>query len=227
MFAALLLVACSETTTDSGMPMMTDASDAGPTVFPDAEVTRSLCPQGDNTMCGGNVTCCTDSTDCEDDQTPQSNCSGCLPFNHSLCVFGGCQTPSRLEGTDPINFIFNLRGSLSVDVKTFAGAAINAETAGGMVLTCDDIYGGADLSEQCYNIVQTRGAAIARGDDTFIMTFTRFAAGPKLLFVVYGYAEEDSSMQTKPIGVSCGSSDRPMSGAGLTRVAGDTMRLIQ
>lgn len=188
---------------------------------PDAGV-RALCPVDPNPAC-------TRASDCMMDRNPSSNCAGCVPTNLSLCQLGQCVTPDQLSAGDPINFVFTLEAGLLQQVRSFAGVTIAAETAGGQLLTCEDVYAGRiDLTNGCYNLLATRGAGKddIRAGDLFTVTFTRFASGQRSLFVVYGYTQ-DEQMQSGPIGVSCGAFDVPAPGAGLQRVPGDTMRLIQ
>ena len=180
---------------------------------------RALCPVEPSAACQRASECG------QDDSTPPSNCGGCKPYNKRICKFGQCVEPEPLAPADPVNYLVQL-AALTTEVKSFADLAIAAETAGGKILTCDDVYEKRiDLSDGCYNILTTRGSGIAREENQYTRTFTQFPSGQQTLFVVYGYALEESVGD--PIGVSCKSVDVGPPGQGRQTVAGDTMRRIQ
>lgn len=179
-----------------------------------------LCPQEPNPACMR-------ADDCADDNTKQSNCGGCYPYNRSLCATAACSMPATLEAGDIHNLLFVVGDALELEVKSFAGAVVSAVTAGGNTITCEDVYAGRiDLDDTCYNVLDSRGfAAIAQPGEAYTITFSRFASGGRALMIVYGYSAENSAGD--PIGVTCISVDVGIPGVGRQDVPGDTMRRIQ
>jgi hypothetical protein len=191
--------------------------DGGPT-GPDAG-RPSLCPIEPNPMC-------TKANDCNMDNLKPSNCAACRPYNHAVCARANCEMPELLSATDILAERFDTGTALVPRLRSFAGFIIDAETAGGNLITCADIYGGrVSLDERCYNILDSlgRGATGAMGT-TYPFTFSGFASGRKALLVIYGY-EMDGELGD-PIGVSCTLIDPVSPGSGITNVAGDMMQPI-
>lgn len=180
---------------------------------------RALCPVEANPAC-------TMAEDCMSPPiTPPTNCKSCVNYNRAVCNLGQCMTPTPITAGDPVNYLFQV-GNLTGTLESFAGFAITAESSGGQVWTCDDVYAGrVDLQNQCHNFLDTRGQDIARPENQYTMTFTRFAGGQLTLFIVYGYAQAEAD--GAPIGVSCASQMIPGPGGGLLMIPGDTMRSIQ
>ncbi|MCK6546785.1 hypothetical protein L6R52_13120 [Myxococcota bacterium] len=214
LFVGASAVACSSGDDgDAGV----DPADAGSE--PDGG-RLGLCPQEPNPACMR-------ADDCADDNTKQSNCGGCYPYNKSLCATAACTSPAVLEGGDIYNVLFIVGDALEPELKSFAGAVISSVTAGGNTITCEDVYAGrVDLNDTCYNVLDSRGfASIAQSGEAYIFTFSRFASGGRALMIVYGYSAENSAGD--PIGVTCTSVDVGTPGVGRQDVPGDTMRRIQ
>lgn len=213
--ALALVPACSSemAAADSGA----EPVDGGEVVYDGG--TLGLCPQEPNPAC-------TRASDCGDDQTKQSNCGSCTPYNRSLCATARCETPAQLGAGDIHNVVFQV-GSLQLELKSFTGVALAATTAGGNTITCEDVYAGrVDPADPCYNVLDSRGlAAIAQSGDTYVFTFSRFASGLRTLFLIYGHAMENS--EGNPIGVSCTERDVAQPGGGREDLPGDMMRRIQ
>jgi hypothetical protein len=212
--AASLALAC----TDPGnMNMDMMPTDSGTAIPLDAGV-RALCPLGSQATCQS-------STECGEVRPPPSNCSGCIPYNRSICRLGQCETPEPLMSSDPVNYLFQV-DSLNGTLQSFAGIIIMAESSGGQTWTCDDVYSKKlDLTSMCHNILDTRGQDIGVADNQYTMTFTRFVANQPTLFIVYGYADPEA--EGMPVGVSCSLHQVGSPGSGKTMIPGDTMRRIQ
>jgi hypothetical protein len=194
-----------------GVPDAGAAMDASP---PDTGI--GICPLDLNAPCGS-------ASDCADDIPAPTNCAACQPYNRSVCAPDGCSTPPPLTTADTVVYRFAVTAPVVPDLVSIAGFVLSANTAGGQVISCDDVYAGrVDLTTNCYNLLDTRGAEAIRPQGDLAMTFTRFASGQPTLFVVYGYRQ----MRTRgdPIGVSCGSGMVEGPGRGPTSFAGLPMR---
>jgi hypothetical protein len=209
-----LLVGCSSGTDDE--PMDASMPDNGPP--PDGGV-RALCPMLEAPECMGADTC-------GEVRGPQSNCSGCFTYNQSLCSFGACESPALLAAGNPVNMRFTVEGALASRVRSFASIAIAEETAGGATVSCAEVYAeDVDLTNGCYNIVDSRGFQAAIVGDAYPATFSRLPTERKVLLVIRGY-EEDLDSMGEPIGISCTELDvGGPDGTGVD-VEGDMMRLI-
>ena len=220
-FAAGLALGC-QAPDDMNMDMM--PTDGGMAILVDAGV-RALCPLGSQATCQSFTECEDSNLMKVDIKPPPTNCEGCIPYSRSICRLGQCETPAPLESADPVNYSFQV-DSLHGTVNSFAGIVIAAESSGGQVWTCDDVYSkNLDLTSMCHNILDTRGQDIAVHDNQYKMTFTRFAANQPTLFIVYGYADLES--KGAPVGVSCTAKEIGSPGNGKLEIAGDTMRRIQ
>lgn len=218
-FGAMLTVFASPLACSSG----TDTPDTGVDMH-DADAPPpdggrlGLCPQEANPACMR-------AGDCAADSPKESNCGGCAAYNNALCATAACTMPDRLLGGDTYN-IFIGAGVLGPTLKSFASHAIAATTAGGNTITCEDIYQHrVDLTEPCYNIMESRGSrAVAQPGDVYQITLGLFPGGQKTLFVIFGYSEENSG--GGPIGVSCTAVDVEAPGGGRKDVGGDMMHPI-
>lgn len=223
--AAVVAAGCGDDNNTDGVDAGVQGPDAG-FVPPDAGA--ALCPEGA-------AAACQTAVDCAPDEPAQPLCAGCPAYNHSLCAVGVCRTPDMTElltPGDPVNYVFQMNNSLQTTVLSFVGVVIDAEAAGGQVLTCDDIYERnltpTQLMGGCYNLVDTdrRERDPARPDNQFTLTFSRFLGERAVLLVAYGYAEA-IELQTNPLGISCMATQVGAPGSGMLRVPGDTMRSIQ
>jgi hypothetical protein len=187
---------------------------------PDGGV-RSLCPIPENMPLCDSAEACEGSTIAP----PQSNCEACLPASGTLCASGRCQTPPALESADLHNLRFTVDPTLRPTLRSFAQYALAAETSGGERRTCAQVYAGeVDLADPCHNLLESRGREIAEASDTYILSFSRFASGQRVLFVVRGFAEAGAAGPA--IGVSCTEHDTPAPGTGRVDLPGDMMRRI-
>ncbi|MCB9654646.1 MAG: hypothetical protein H6729_11010 [Deltaproteobacteria bacterium] len=187
-------------------PTVADAGDAGLTDTgtehsPDADVADT----GAASLCAPESADCASAEDClgygYSMSLPPSNCASCPKYSTTLCVFGTCQTPPRVPASAPHNLVFQVSTGLRASVKSFAGFIMDRTTSSGQSLSCADF----DLSlkaEACTNIVDTRVlASIARADESYTMTFTRFPAGRDVLMIVVGY--DEAGAEGTAVGISC------------------------
>lgn len=194
---------------DASYPDAAEPEDAGRT---------GLCAQEPNPMCMR-------AADCMDDSSRPTNCGGCFAYNKTLCATNACETPALLGNGDIHNVVFQV-GILQTELQSFAGHVIDAKTAGGNTITCEDVYAKTvDLADPCYNILDVRAfREIARQESTYTMSFSAFASGRHVLFVIHGYALQNAD--GNPIGISCTAYDVGAPGMG-AEVSGDMMRRIQ
>lgn len=217
--ALVVLAACDGDTDGNKDIGMSIPVDSGPP--PDSGV-RALCPVDMNVAC-------TTAADCGMGEPKSSNCVGCMAYNNNICELGTCPMAPKLESGDPINVDFQLDAVLFNQVKSFVYTAVANESSGGNYITCADIVAKrVDLTNGCYNILTSRGKTFnnAMGGNQPTMTFTRFVADRRTLFIVYGYAE-DQQQQTTPIGVACAEHDVGPPGQGRQDIDGGMMDLIQ
>jgi hypothetical protein len=182
---------------------------------------RALCPIPEN------MPLCESAGGCEGSTIvpPQSNCEACLPASGTLCASGRCQTPPTLEVADIHNLRFTVDPTLRPTLTSFAQYALAAETSGGERRTCAQVYAGeVDLSDPCHNLLESRGRDIGAPSDTYTLSFSRFASGQRVLFVVRGFALPGAAGPA--IGVSCTEHETPAPGAGRVDLPGDMMRRI-
>jgi hypothetical protein len=211
-----LLAGCSSGTDDV---VVEDASvpDTGPP--PDGGV-RALCPMLESPECVAFATC-------GEVLPAQSNCSGCFDYSKSLCTFGACERPEVLADNNRVIVRFNVEGALSSRVRSFASVGLAPETAGGAAVSCAQVYAGdVDLTNGCYNIVDSRGFPAAIVGDTYQAFFSRLPVERMALLILRGYEEEVASME-EPIGISCTEIEVGMRDGSGVDVEGDMMRLIQ
>jgi hypothetical protein len=213
--AVIVGLGCNSGTDDD--PIDASVTDNGPP--PDGGV-RALCPMLEAPEC-------TSATTCGEVINRQSNCTGCFDYSHSLCRFGACETPAGLAASNPVTLYFNVEGALASRVMSFATAGIAAETAGGAAISCAEVYAGdVDLTDGCYNIVDSGGYAAVIVGDAYRALFSRLPTERKVLLVVRGY-EQDLDSMGEPIGISCTEYDVGGPDGDGDDVEGDMMRLIQ
>jgi hypothetical protein len=207
------VAACGGTTNDG-----TDAgADLDGGVVADAGV-RALCPLPENNPS------CQAASECGAGSPGQSNCAFCPTQYTNLCLTGACGAPPLTENGDVFTLAFSV-GDLQTQVFSMAGIALAAETAGGLQMTCEDVYAGrVNLDEACFNVLQSRYMVASRQERNYRMPFTRLPAERPVLLVIYGFASEGAEGQ--PIGISCTAEDVPPAGSGPMQVAGDMMRRI-
>lgn len=181
----------------------------------------SLCPEQ------AQARRCTTASDCQEDRSPPSNCAFCVPANDAICRLGECVVPERLEQTQSIVFSFNA-ADLVGELASFARFAVTKQTSGGLEITCEDVLGGLDWQEQCYNVIDSRSnmSGMTSGG-AFTVLFSQIPAGQPTLFVVYGFEEEDTD--GAPIGVACEELVVPERGATntATELSGGDMRSLR
>lgn len=174
---------------------------------PDAERPRSLCPVFENPSCTTQAACVEQSSFGNGQFTEVSeDCDFCPPFSGTVCTFGECELREDLSETDLL-FDTGLTaqvptGGLFARISVLVGIAIQAETAGGEMASCDEVRAGNfDFRNACVNIVDVRTVPNGGGSETFAVTFNRIPADRDTLFVVYGFENPDASEE--PIGVYC------------------------
>lgn len=215
MVAALVIAGCNTGDDDDGM---VDAGFQDVGVQADGGV-RAVCPMLESPEC-------TAQAECGEVLPRQSNCEGCFDYNRSLCRFGACESPPALGVTDTHTVWFSVAGVIEPQLRSFATAALAAETAGGASVTCEQVYAGeVDIAGGCHNVIDSRGQEIAGVAATYPMPFSRFPSEMRVLFIIWGYDTEGS--EGDPIGVSCTEFDVGPAMQGAMRVEGDMMRPIQ
>jgi hypothetical protein len=191
--------------------------DAGPTDLGPPDSGYDVCPSAD---AGG----CARANDCTPDLSPPTNCAACTPYNRALCLMTTCDRPAVLQITD----VYDLTFSVSPDLTGYAGFAayvVDTESSNGLRIGCADVYAGTvDLSNRCYNVLDSRGYDVGQAGNTFDLTFTGFAASVRAMFVIYAYAEQNQ--QGQRLGVSCTEVMVESPGGGRQIVQGDTMRRL-
>lgn len=214
--AALLAVAGCSGSGDDG-----DAVDGGPRdmgVQADGGV-RAVCPMLASPEC-------TTQAECGEVLPRQSNCEGCFDYSRSVCSFGACDSPPTLGVTDTHTVWFTVNAAIEPRLRSFATAALTAETTGGASVTCEQVYAGeVDIAGGCHNVIDSRGQEIAGVAGTYPMPFSRFPAERRVLFIIWGYEMDNS--EGDPLGVSCTEYEVGSPMQGEMRVEGDMMRPIQ
>ncbi len=203
--AALIFTACGsdeKPVVDAGVP------DMG-TIMPTDAGVRAVCPVAENNPS------CMASSDCIEVSNPPSNCGPFCPgyFNKS-CITGQCVTPEEILADEPINLNVDV-GALFGQVRFFVNLVLVAESAGGEALSCDTVkQNGWDYRNSCYNITDVRARKAGNPFDgsRYLLPLSGVPASRKVIFVVYGFEEEDTSKG--PIGISCTEHDVPAPGAG-------------
>lgn len=207
-----LLLACGEgatTGTDAGG----DPDDAG--IVADSGV-RALCPLPEN------APACEASSACGAGSDPQSNCGFCRREYASMCLAGACAAPPKMDAIFEVRFVV---GDLQPQVQSLVAIALAAETAGGLEISCEDVYQGrVNLDDPCQTVVQSRYRGITRQEQTYGMLFTRLPSQTRMLFVIYGFAAQGAPGQ--PIGISCVAEEVPGPDSPPVQVVGDRMRRI-
>jgi hypothetical protein len=206
-----LLVGCSSSTDDDGI----DASVVDATPIEDGGV-RGLCPTLEMPECMA-------AGDCGEVNEPSDiNCIGCLPWSRAVCTFGACESPEVLVASNPVNVYFNAESGVASRLTSFASAALTAETSGGATITCNDVYAGdIDLTNDCYNIVDSRRFPIQMTGDSYPAFFSRLPTERRVLLVLRGYEDQTE------IGISCTEFDVGGPDGDGVDVEGDMMRLIR
>lgn len=168
---------------------------------------------------------CDSAGDCGPDIPPPTNCEACVPSNASLCASASCETPPTLDPTDLYAIVVQVNPILPA-LESIGAFAIAAETAGGTILTCDDVYRGLDLADRCVNVLDTKSVAVGQTGDTYTVSFGGFASGQRTLFVLFGFTQIGA--RGAPVGVSCTAVDvgPPVGGQPPEFIAGDPMRTI-
>ncbi|MBK8010032.1 MAG: hypothetical protein IPK13_01675 [Deltaproteobacteria bacterium] len=183
-----------------------DTADGGPTDTGTVDPPDSGADDvGAASLCAPQSAECTSAVDCLGSgaflSAPPSNCANCPEYSTTLCVAGTCQTPPRVPASAPHNLVFQVPTALRSSVKSFAGFIMDRTTSSGQRLACAD-FDLALEDDACTNIVDTRVlASIARTNESYTMTFTRFPAGRDVLMIVVGYEEEGA--EGAAIGLSC------------------------
>lgn len=215
---------------DAGFPDATvspDATpeDAGPadTGFDagvDAGVDAGLpsqCPTSSTAACAS-------AAECNDDISPPTNCDACVPSNLALCAGAACESPPTLESTDLYVIAVQVNPVLP-DLESIGAFVLAERTAGDLVIDCEDIYAGQiDLTDRCYNVLDSKSQAVVQTGDTYSVSFNSFASGQRTLFLLYGFTQTQARGQ--PVGVSCTEVDVSSPGTGQQFFAGDPMRPI-
>lgn len=214
--ACLMVGGCSsdDVTEDAGVTPSMDAM-----VAVDGGVTATCTLAENNPSCQA-------ATDCkEDSRTSPSACEWCpTTGNDTLCATGQCVNPALLAPGMSVDFAYNITG-LEGQIESFAGLAVAQTTAGGLRITCQDVYDSPPSiwSNSCYNILDVGYTRrVGEPGQTYLMQFTQFASGQPTLFIVYGFADDGASGE--PIGVTC---KEESVGTGSLQVSGDTMQQIE
>ncbi|MEO1231083.1 MAG: hypothetical protein AAFZ18_19485 [Myxococcota bacterium] len=213
---ALALAACG----DDGGSTVVDAgpADMGMVAPPDSGVVAT-CPIAENNPS------CQQSMDClavGEDFSQAPNCEGFCPgFSAKMCLTGQCQTPATIEANEPITLNVDV-GGLVNDISFLARMAIDAETAGGASIGCAEVMANPKgfFQEPCFNITDVRTTGTSGFSGTvFPLPFSRIQADRKVIFVVYGFADDDTMVD--PLGISCTEVDVPPAGSqGMTQQVG-------
>jgi hypothetical protein len=205
----------AETTEDTGAAEDSGASeDAG---VPDTGA-PSHCPLDPGAACSSPAACGTDIP-------PPSNCDTCVISSFALCVSGACETPPPLDIAD----IYAIATQVDPNVpllESIASFAVAARTAGDAIITCEDIYAGRiDLSDRCYNVLESESTNVSQTGDTYTVSFNGFTSGQRTLFILFGH--ESTGARGEPVGLSCTEIDVGPPMGGMSQFfAGDRMRAL-
>jgi len=174
----------------------------------DAGRPRGLCPEFANPSCSDQQTC-VEQSDFNNGQFQEvsTSCTFCRPLSASVCTFGSCELREEFERdlqlvpSGGAQLTVNL-GNVEARTTSLVAIALQAETAGGQMLSCDDFRGGdtALLDDGCTNIVEVR---IRDGVDGDSQTFSlsRFGGDRDIVYLVYAFEQPEA--KGDPIGVYC------------------------
>lgn len=166
---------------------------------------------------------CASAMQCEDDIPPPTNCDACVPSNLALCADASCEMPPTLASTDLYVLAVQVNPVLP-DLESIGAFAVAERTAGELLIDCADVYTGeVDLTDRCYNVLESRGHAVGQSGDTYTISFGNFASGQRTLFIMYGFTQTQA--RGDPVGVSCTEVDvGPPTGGQPQFFAGEPMR---
>jgi len=191
---ALCLAACG-----TEMPPV-GAGDASVTVdaSPVDSGVRALCPMLAMPECSK-------SEDCKMPKpaTP-AMCPSCKPFyNEELCAFGACQV---LENKTALAVAYVNIDQVRNAIRSFLLTIVAGETAGGLVLSCDDIKNGVvSIDDPCVTVVDSRTFTLAEANPSgsiYGPYSSMYPTSARNLFVVRGYSEVLG--QGNAVGFACG-----------------------
>lgn len=201
----------------SGSPD-TGPADMGMVAPPDSGVT-AICPLE------ANMPSCRQAMDClgtGEDFSQPPNCDGFCPgFSDKMCLTGQCGVVSPIGNDEPVTLNVDV-GGLVNDISFLARMVVDTETAGGVSIGCAEVMSDpkAFFRQPCFNITDVRTTGTSGFSGTvFPLPFTRIQSERRVLFVVYGFADSDTTVD--PIGISCTEFDVPAAGSqGMTQQVG-------
>jgi len=220
LFPALGLIACSDDAgtngsgndgPGTGTPDMGPVTDMGAPMPP-----VGVCPdqQALNDPMFGLEDTCTETSDCflgGDDFLTERDCDFCVPFApRDHCTYYECErTPSANMEDQVTAANITVTTSQVSNLSHLVLIAVQQETAGGAILTCEDDVApdllGFDFTNPCYNILDVdlfeAETVVGGGGDTFLLQSTRFSNDRDVMFLIYGF--DNPRAQGDPLGVYC------------------------
>lgn len=221
--AVLALLASGACGSDDVQPVDAGSPDMGTVDVPDGGV-RAKCPlPGNDPSCvavADMAQGCLQPTEMLREECapfcpgrpPTRSCS--TGFCPVVCAVGQCIEPETILQNEPLNL--NMDVGAVQSATYFVRVVMYGETSGGNPFTCADVMAAplTFFDDPCYNVTDVRASPVQPGPgNVYTFTFSRVPASTPMVFVVYGFASDDTA--AAPLGISCTEIEVPASGSGM------------